>query len=72
VDTLINQIKIRGREYEQNIERTYLEELNKSYDKWVTNYKIGKCITIETDNLDFVNNKDDFERITGIIAKSLI
>ncbi len=72
VDTLISQIKIRGREYEQNIERTYLEELNKSYDKWVMNYKIGKCITIETDHLDFVNNKDDFERITGIIAESLI
>lgn len=72
VDTLLDQIKLRGREYEQDIERNYLEELNKSYDEWISNYKIGKCITIETDHLDFVNNTDDFESIASIIAKELI
>lgn len=72
VDTLLNQIRLRGREYEKNIEKSYIEELNKSYDKWIENYSIGKCITIETDNLDFVNNENDFELIAGIIAKSLL
>lgn len=56
VDTLIRQIRLRGRSYEQSISRDYLERLNASYEDWIKRYNIGKVLVIESDEVDFVNN----------------
>lgn len=69
--TLGKQIKLRGREYEQSIERKYLERLNRSYGQWIKNYDLGKVLIIESDHLDFVNNRDDFDMILTRIKKEL-
>ena len=55
VPTLIAQIKMRGREYEQNIDIDYLKRLNDRYDEWVSNYE-GEVFVIDKDNSDFVEN----------------
>jgi deoxyadenosine/deoxycytidine kinase len=68
---LLKQIKLRGREFEQNIDTDYLERLNDSYEEWISGYKIGKCLIIENEKIDFVNNKKDFSRITNLIMKNL-
>jgi deoxyadenosine/deoxycytidine kinase len=56
IETLMKQIRLRGREYEQSIKRDYLERLNRSYEDWVTRYDIGNLLVIESDGIDFVNN----------------
>jgi deoxyadenosine/deoxycytidine kinase len=56
VDTLMKQISIRGRDFEQGIPRSYLEQLNKLYEDWIAHYKLGPLLIIESDDLDFVNN----------------
>jgi len=68
---LIKQIKLRGREFEQNIDTGYLERLNTSYEDWITHYKLGRCLIIENEELDFVNRKKDFSMIKSLIKENL-
>lgn len=68
---LVKQIKLRGRDFEKNIDATYLERLNHSYDEWISRYHHGKHIIIETDKLDFVNRKKDFDKIVNLMKTNL-
>ncbi|WP_312191203.1 deoxynucleoside kinase [Sphingobacterium sp.] len=66
VPTLVNNIQKRGRDYESAIRLDYLSKLNDKYDKWINNYKLGKVMILDKDNLDFTNNPED---LGGIIQK---
>jgi deoxyadenosine/deoxycytidine kinase len=70
VPTLVRQIQQRGREYENTIRIEYLERLNRLYEDWIDRYDQEKLI-IDTDNLDFVNNKDDLGKVLGLIEQRL-
>ena len=54
VDTLMNRIRLRGREYERDIDPGYLEKLNDIYESWITGFSICPVLTVPADNLDFV------------------
>jgi deoxyadenosine/deoxycytidine kinase len=71
VDTLKAQIARRGRSYEQSISREYLEQLNRHYESWISHYKLGSLLVIESDNLDFVHNEKDFALIEEQVKKNL-
>ncbi len=71
VNTLMKQISSRGREFEKGIEKTYLERLNRSYGQWISNYKLGKVITIDTNSIDFVNDDHHFDFILNKITRVL-
>jgi deoxyadenosine/deoxycytidine kinase len=72
VDTLLRQITLRGRSYEQGIERSYLEQLNTLYEEWIAGYALGPLLIIDTDATDFVHDaaqrEEILRRITGAIA----
>lgn len=70
VPTLVGQIQKRGREYEQGISIEYLTGLNENYEKWISEYQ-GKVLIIDSDNMDFENNPEDFARITDRIDAQL-
>ena len=70
VPTLVRQIQQRGREYENSIRIDYLERLNNLYEEWITRYPFEKLI-IDTDDLDFVNDKEDLGNIIGLIEQRL-
>ena len=63
VPTLVNQIQIRGREYENNIRLDYLKNLNDRYNDWIDNYDKGKLLVINVDDLDFMKHKSDLSAI---------
>ncbi|HEY5123876.1 MAG TPA: deoxynucleoside kinase [Ignavibacteria bacterium] len=69
--TLVKQIKLRGREFEKEIEIDYLESLNRSYDSWIKDYSYGRILTVETDDIDFVNSEEDLHYICNLIQKKL-
>ncbi len=67
---LVSQITKRGREYEKSISIEYLTGLNDRYEQWIAEYP-GKVLTIDTENLDFEANEDDFALITDKIDAQL-
>ena len=70
IPNLVAQIQKRGREYEKGIRIDYLTGLNERYDEWIGSYT-GRLITIDVDNLDFLNRPEDFALITDRIDAEL-
>ncbi len=71
VDTLRKRIALRGREYEKNIERAYLHELNTLYEQWIGNFNLAPVLTVPADRLDFVQASQDLELILDKIQQKL-
>lgn len=71
VSTLVRQISLRGRDFEKTISREYLEQLNRHYESWIARYSKGKVLVVESDNLDFVNRKEDLTRVLEMVAEGL-
>ena len=71
IPKLVNQIKKRGRDYEESIDPNYLKSLNLLYKKFSEQYKHSKLIEIDVNDMDFVQNQDDFISITKSIEKSI-
>lgn len=69
--TLLRQISLRGRDFEQSISREYLEQLNRHYERWISHYTKGKVLMIESDNLDYVNRKEDLDRVMAMVREGL-
>jgi deoxyadenosine/deoxycytidine kinase len=69
--TLLRQISLRGRDFEQSISREYLEQLNRHYERWISHYTKGKVLIIESDNLDYVNRKEDLDRVMAMVSEGL-
>lgn len=72
IDTLMKQIARRGREYEQGIPRSYLEQLNGHYTDWISRYKLGPLLKIPSDEVDFVHERGDFNRMLCLIQAKLM
>ena len=70
VPKLVEQIQLRGRDYEKSMSIEYLTNLNNLYDKWISTYK-GKVLTIEADGLDIEHRPEDSSLITDKIDAQL-
>jgi deoxyguanosine kinase len=68
-DKLIENIRKRGRDYEQGISPAYLEEVQASYFQFIKQHESMRVLIIDTTNLDFVNNNDDFDKIDALLAQ---
>ena len=66
-DRLMENIKIRGREYEKMIDWKYIDVLNQMYNEYFFRYDKSPLLIINTNDIDFVNNKDDLEEIIQFI-----
>lgn len=71
VPSLVRKIQTKGREYENAIRLDYLESLNRRYETWIKSYDLGKVLTIDTDSINFLDNPEDFEKITDKIDAEL-
>lgn len=72
VSTLLDQIRLRGRSYEQSISADYLTKLNQKYDSWAREYTRGKILTIDIDDLDLPNSEADRKYVLDIIDKEIL
>ena len=68
---LISQIQKRGREYEQGMQLSYLQNLNERYDDFIFHKYPGRVLVIDTDGLDFEHRPADFISITDKIDSTL-
>jgi deoxyadenosine/deoxycytidine kinase len=71
VPTLVNNIQRRGREYEIGIRIDYLSKLNEKYQKWISNYNLGKLLIIDKDVIDFANNVEDMATVVQLIEREI-
>jgi deoxyadenosine/deoxycytidine kinase len=71
IPTLVEHIQMRGRDYEGSISIDYLKRLNERYDNWINNYKEGRLLVINVDNLDFQGKKEDMGRVVELVQAEL-
>lgn len=71
VPHLIENIRRRGRDYEQSIPIAYLENLNQRYEQFILEKYPGKVLVVEVDHLDFLHNPNDFSGIIDRIDAEL-
>jgi len=63
VEILIERIKKRGRGYEQNMDIEYLKALSDTYNRFFLHYDVTPLLIVNTANLDFVKNENDFVQL---------
>ncbi|MGJ8683786.1 MAG: 2-amino-4-hydroxy-6-hydroxymethyldihydropteridine diphosphokinase [Nonlabens sp.] len=70
-DRLLENIKKRGRDYEQNIEASYLSQIQQGYADFIRSQQDLKIKVIDVTDLDFVNNQADYLKVLEQIAQAL-
>jgi deoxyadenosine/deoxycytidine kinase len=68
-ERLLENIKKRGRSYEQNIAPEYLEKINKGYLNFIKNQQQINVKVIDISDLDFVNNRTDYLNLLERISE---
>ena len=72
VDGAIKRIQKRGRDYEQEVEREYWENLNIEYEKFFDEFNLPtKLLIVDVDERDFIDNKEDKEFLFNEIKKAI-
>ena len=71
VSTLGKRIRLRGRDYEQQIDPAYLEQLNILYEEWIEGFSLCPVLTVPSDELDFVRNRTHLELIATKVLEKL-
>ncbi|MFC4267588.1 2-amino-4-hydroxy-6-hydroxymethyldihydropteridine diphosphokinase [Polaribacter marinivivus] len=68
-DRLLQNIKKRGRDYEQNIEAGYLQKIHDGYKNFISTQQDLNTLIIDVSELDFVKNTEDYSNIINQIKK---
>jgi len=71
VDTLMQHITQRGRDYERSIDRAYVARLNTLYDAWIEDWTLCPVLTINMDGRDFQRNPAHYAAITEQVRSQL-
>ena len=66
VERLLDNIRLRGRDYEKNITPQYLKEVQDGYFGFFKSQTEMKIVVIDTSNIDFVNIKSDYKLIKNL------
>ena len=70
VDTLLQRIARRGREYERSISRGYLERLADTYARFFHAYNEGPLLIVNASQIDPVNNDNDYQLLFDQIERT--
>lgn len=66
----LENIRKRGRTYEQSMELAYLENIQQQYLSFINQHPQLSVLIIATDSLDFVNNETDYQLIKALVSKT--
>ena len=68
-EVLLHRIRKRGRSYERGITEDYLATLNEAFNHFFFHYEDSPLIIINTDKLDFTDNRDQLDDIFSRISE---
>ena len=71
IPKLVAQIQKRGRTFEDAMRIDYLKNLNRQYEQWIGTYRDGRLLIIDMNQLDFVENVEDFSLVIDRIEFEL-
>lgn len=75
LETIMERIRLRGREFEKNISASYINQLSIDYENFMTNFKQSHpnipVLQFNGDELDFVKNSSDLKYILDKITLTL-
>jgi deoxyadenosine/deoxycytidine kinase len=69
VETCMKRIKLRAREFERSMDPDYLRRLKDAYNAFFYRYSETPLLVVNTDEIDFVKNIDDFENLVQQISR---
>ncbi len=69
VEKLMNNIQLRGREYEQEIKESYLRGIQENYFEFFRQHTGQRILIIDTNYIDFVALKEDYDRLVEVISQ---
>jgi deoxyadenosine/deoxycytidine kinase len=67
VDRLQQNIRKRGRSYEQQIKDEYLEKIQAGYFEHFKQQKDLRVLILDTNNIDFVQSEQDYQQVLKAI-----
>jgi deoxyguanosine kinase len=71
-NVLMQRIAFRDRSYERNMQTAYIDELNHGYEDFFTHHHHGvQVLTIDTDELNYVNKPEHLKTIEYRIRQAL-
>ncbi|BCY17099.1 deoxyguanosine kinase [Leptolinea sp. HRD-7] len=71
VETLLQRIALRDRDYEKSIKSEYLGRVNDLYNEWISTFTICPVLTIPADELDYVVRPDHLDLILNRVQQKL-
>jgi len=71
-ERLLDNIKKRGRDYEQNIDPGYLDKINRGYLDFMKTLPHQNSMILDLSELDFVNNPTDYETILERLEDNIL
>ncbi len=69
VDTLVERVRRRGHRHERTIQDDYLARLADSYREFFHHYTAAPVLVVNSENLNFVDNADDFQLLLDRIER---
>lgn len=70
VDRLMQNIKLRGRDFERAMSRKYISDLNDAYNYFFFRYKSAPLLIVNATEIDFVKHEDHLDELIREILKS--
>jgi deoxyadenosine/deoxycytidine kinase/NTP pyrophosphatase (non-canonical NTP hydrolase) len=71
IDALMDRIRYRGRSYERQMERGYIEALQGAYDRFFAEFDDAPVLVIDTDGLDIVNDLEARAQVVNRVKAAL-
>lgn len=65
----LSRIRQRGRPFEKAVNLDYLKELNEAYNQFFFHYEDTPLLIINVNEIDFVNNEEDFNTLLKEIER---
>jgi deoxyadenosine/deoxycytidine kinase len=75
IRTIRKRIRLRGRRMEQDIPLSYLKRLERLYEEWIDNYRMGEVLILDSGRLDYIHDMVDcldvMERVEALLPQDL-
>ena len=71
LDTILERINKRSRDYEATIDPEYLKRLNLMYDEWIQDIKWTGVLVVDTNSFNIFEDKDRLDDIFNNIREKL-